>query len=126
MTTVTKEVTPETAPETVDPFAALESPQEHEGDPFSPADIPEPVKRFVARGHELWKQKPRKWWAVNLGSEAEVKRITRFAKSHARQAGLVFRVKNTTSKHMLVYRVTPVPPVKTEAAPPEQQAESAE
>jgi hypothetical protein len=102
-------------PEAFDPFAALDTPGEHDGDPGH--EVPEAVERFVQRGLEFWKAKPRKWQAVDLKTEAEVKRIRGLAKTAARRAGLVFRVKTTTDKHLLVYRVTSAPPVKTDPEP---------
>lgn len=105
-----KTETPETdAPETVetDPLAALDNPEEI--DTASTVEVPEKVKAFVERAHHFWTLKPRKWQAVTLATETDVKRIARQAKAHAQANGWTFRRKTVTNKTMLVYRVSDAP-----------------
>lgn len=140
-TTANPPANPETPPELpaetpaenneFDVLAALEAVEEIASDVISAAvDIPDHVKRFVESGYEQWKAQPRKWFVVNLGTAAEVKKIARAAKAHAQVTGRVFRVKTVAgtvqlkagevpSSQVLVYRVTDAPPVRTEPAPSE-------
>ena len=96
---------PETPPAAPAYLGKLADPQEHAP---SPADVnvPQEIKAFVKAGHEYWKNTPKKWREVVLGTADAVTEVTKDARKFAKAMGLTFRVKPQANAGKLVYKVT--------------------
>lgn len=95
---------PRTATPALD-LSALANSEEHTPAP-SEVRVPDEVKAFVDAGHQAWKDAPKKWRRVVLGSEDAVKSVRNMARRYAKATGRTFRVKDQDDKNALVYKVT--------------------
>ena len=68
--------------------------------------VPAEIKAFVDKAHEFWRENPKKWRAVTLGSENAVKEAVKLATRYSKATERTFRLKKTGDTSRLVYKVT--------------------